>query len=129
LSRGTAQTRTTRCPAWSSGRRVSADTCRDRGPAGAFDLLGDEIGIECDRGAYSGRGESHELAGRCGHVAHGPLPAPLGALAERRIRVDPDDLATISPYIRENVRRFGEWVLDTTPPGQIVTRLDVTLAG
>ncbi len=42
---------------------------------------------------------------------------------------DPDDLATISPYIRENVRRFGEWVLDTTPPEQaVITRLDVALA-
>ncbi|ABD11683.1 hypothetical protein ThrDRAFT_04355 [Frankia casuarinae] len=41
--------------------------------------------------------------------------------------VEPDDLATISPYIRENVRRFGEWGLDTTPPEQTVTRLDVTL--
>ncbi|WP_131784470.1 Tn3 family transposase [Protofrankia symbiont of Coriaria ruscifolia] len=42
--------------------------------------------------------------------------------------VDPDDLATISPYIRENIRRFGEWVLDTTPPEQTVTtRLDVAL--
>jgi Tn3 transposase DDE domain-containing protein len=43
--------------------------------------------------------------------------------------VDPDDLATISPYIRENVRRFGEWVLDTTPLGQTVTRLDITRDG
>jgi hypothetical protein len=30
-------------------------------------------------------------------------------------QVDPDDLATISRYITETVRRFGEWVLDITP--------------
>ncbi|SBW23090.1 transposase [Candidatus Protofrankia californiensis] len=42
--------------------------------------------------------------------------------------VDPDDLATISPYIRENIRRFGEWVLDTTPPEPtIITQLDIVL--
>ncbi|WP_328591774.1 transposase [Candidatus Frankia alpina] len=41
--------------------------------------------------------------------------------------VDPDDLATISPYLRENIRRFGEWILDTSPPEQTPTRLDVTL--
>ena len=49
-------------------------------------------------------------------------------VAEGR-QVDPDDLATISPYITETVRRFGEWVLDTTPPDPTVTtRLDVAVA-
>lgn len=42
--------------------------------------------------------------------------------------VDPDNLATISPYIRENIRRFGECVLDTTTPEPAVTtRLDIVL--
>ena len=44
-------------------------------------------------------------------------------------QVDPDDLAPITPYITETVRRFGEWVLDTTPPDPTVTtRLDVAVA-
>jgi TnpA family transposase len=43
--------------------------------------------------------------------------------------VDPEDLATISPYLTEPIRRFGEWVLDTTPPDPVATtRLHVGLA-
>jgi TnpA family transposase len=43
--------------------------------------------------------------------------------------VDPEDLATISPYLTEHIRRFGEWVLDTTPPDPVATtRLHVGLA-
>jgi hypothetical protein len=30
--------------------------------------------------------------------------------------VDPDDLATIAPYITHTIRRFGDWVLDLSPP-------------
>jgi hypothetical protein len=30
--------------------------------------------------------------------------------------VDPDDLATIAPYIIYTIRRFGDWVLDLSPP-------------
>jgi hypothetical protein len=30
--------------------------------------------------------------------------------------VDPDDLATIAPCITHTIRRFGDWVLDLSPP-------------
>lgn len=40
--------------------------------------------------------------------------------------VDPDDLATIAPYITHTVRRFGNWVINLTPPEQTpTTRLDL----
>ncbi|MFC0438029.1 Tn3 family transposase [Kutzneria buriramensis] len=39
--------------------------------------------------------------------------------------VDPDDLATIAPYITHTVRRFGNWVINLAPPDQPVTRLDL----
>ncbi|MFI7132234.1 hypothetical protein ACIBQ1_41610 [Nonomuraea sp. NPDC050153] len=29
-----------------------------------------------------------------------------------------DDLATTSPYITHTVRRFGNWVINLTPPDQ-----------
>ncbi|MEV0151444.1 MULTISPECIES: Tn3 family transposase [unclassified Nonomuraea] len=32
--------------------------------------------------------------------------------------VDLDDLATISPYITQVIRRFGNWILNLTPPGR-----------
>ncbi|MBU3064551.1 hypothetical protein KO481_23845 [Nocardia sp. NEAU-G5] len=39
---------------------------------------------------------------------------------------DPDDLATITPYTTRTIRRFGDWVLNLTPPeGEPVTRLDL----
>jgi len=41
-------------------------------------------------------------------------------------RVDPADLATISPYITHTVRRFGNWTLNLTPPDRApATRLDL----
>ena len=41
-------------------------------------------------------------------------------------RVDPADLATISPYITHTVRRFGNWTLNLTPPDRApTTRLDL----
>lgn len=40
--------------------------------------------------------------------------------------VDFDDLATVTPYITHTIRRFGDWVLDLSPPEQQpVTRLDL----
>ena len=40
--------------------------------------------------------------------------------------VDPDDLATVSPYITHTVRRFGNWALNLTPPDhEPNTRLDL----
>ncbi|MEV0617502.1 Tn3 family transposase [Nonomuraea sp. NPDC050404] len=50
------------------------------------------------------------------------------ALAAEGHLVDPDDLATISPLITRTIRRFGDCIVDTTPPQNIVaTRLDLTL--
>jgi TnpA family transposase len=40
--------------------------------------------------------------------------------------VDPEDLATITPYITSKIRRFGDWKLDLTPPPPVVAgRLDL----
>ncbi|MEV6102536.1 hypothetical protein [Nocardia sp. NPDC051981] len=40
--------------------------------------------------------------------------------------VDPDDLATITPYVTRTISRFGDWVLNLTPPdGEPVTCLDL----
>ena len=40
--------------------------------------------------------------------------------------VDPDDLATITPYITRTFRRFGDRVLNLTPPEAVpVTYLDL----
>jgi hypothetical protein len=40
--------------------------------------------------------------------------------------IDTDDLATISPYITHTIRRFGDWVLDLSPPEAApVTTLDL----
>ncbi|MBW8482621.1 Tn3 family transposase [Actinomadura parmotrematis] len=48
------------------------------------------------------------------------------AIAAEGHPVDTDDLATISPYITHTIRRFGNWTLDLTPPGQApTTRLDL----
>ncbi len=41
-------------------------------------------------------------------------------------RVDPADLATVSPYITHTVLRFGNWTLNLTPPDRApTTRLDL----
>ncbi len=54
------------------------------------------------------------------------ITAAANALAADGHPVDPDDLATISPYITHTIRRFGDWVLDLSPPAQQpVTRLDL----
>ena len=48
------------------------------------------------------------------------------ALAADGYPIDTDDLATISPYITHTIRRFGDWVLDLSPPDAApVTRLDL----
>jgi hypothetical protein len=53
--------------------------------------------------------------------------AAANDLAAEGYPVDPDDLATISPYIREKINRRGEYVLDlTAPEAQPDTRLDLT---
>ena len=44
------------------------------------------------------------------------ITAAANALAADGHPVDPDDLATIAPYITHTIRRFGDWVLDLSPP-------------
>jgi hypothetical protein len=47
-------------------------------------------------------------------------------LAAEEAKVDIEDLATITPYIRHPIRRFGDWVLNLAPPEAApVTRLDL----
>jgi hypothetical protein len=47
------------------------------------------------------------------------------ALAAEGWPVDTDDLATVSPYITRTIRRFGNWVVDLTPPDAPATYLDL----
>ncbi len=57
------------------------------------------------------------------------ITAVVNQLAAAGHPVDPENLATISPYLTEHIRRFGEWILDTTPPDPVATtRLHVGLA-
>jgi SAM-dependent methyltransferase len=44
------------------------------------------------------------------------ITAAANALAADGHPVDPDDLATIAPYITHTIRRFGDWILDLLPP-------------
>ncbi|WP_199786467.1 MULTISPECIES: Tn3 family transposase [Actinomycetes] len=54
------------------------------------------------------------------------ITAAANALAGDGHPIDPDDLATISPYITHTIRRFGDWVLDLSPPETVpVTTLDL----
>jgi hypothetical protein len=54
------------------------------------------------------------------------ITAVVNQLAAEGHPVDPEDLATISPYITEHIRRFGDYVLDLTPPdAEPDTRLEL----
>jgi hypothetical protein len=54
------------------------------------------------------------------------ITAAANALASDGHPIDTDDLATISPYITHTIRRFGDWVLDLSPPDAMpVTTLDL----
>jgi Tn3 transposase DDE domain-containing protein len=54
------------------------------------------------------------------------ITAAANALAAEGHPVDTDDLATITPYLTHRIRRFGDWVLDLSPPDAVpVTRLDL----
>jgi TnpA family transposase len=56
------------------------------------------------------------------------ITAAVNQLVSEGYPVDLEDLATISPYLTEHIRRYGEWVLDTTPPPTMPqTRLDLVL--
>jgi TnpA family transposase len=58
------------------------------------------------------------------------ITAAVNELVAEGWSVDPDDLATISPYLQGKVRRFGDWVLDLSPPeAGVPTELDLDLSG
>ncbi|WP_446217940.1 hypothetical protein [Micromonospora sp. IBHARD004] len=42
--------------------------------------------------------------------------AEVNALIAAGRRVDPDDLAVVTPIITSKIRRFGNWKLDPTRP-------------
>lgn len=44
------------------------------------------------------------------------ITAAANELAAEGHHIDTDDLATISPYITKTIRRFGDYVLNLTPP-------------
>ncbi|MFI6317161.1 Tn3 family transposase [Nonomuraea sp. NPDC050556] len=67
--------------------------------------------------------ESHIRYGGYGGLAHRHIS---NAIAAEGRPVDPDDLATISPYITHVIRRFGNWILNLTPPAaDPTTHLDL----
>jgi hypothetical protein len=74
--------------------------------------------------------EFNKLVASCviDHSARGITAVAVNQLVTERQTVDPADLATVSPYLRENIRRFGEWVLDTRPPEKATTRPDIALS-
>lgn len=44
------------------------------------------------------------------------ITAAANALAGDGHPINTDDLATVSPYISHTIRRFGDWVVDLSPP-------------
>jgi TnpA family transposase len=46
------------------------------------------------------------------------LTATANELSREGWNIDPDDLATVTPYITSTIRRFGDWVLDLNPPAE-----------
>lgn len=59
----------------------------------------------------------NELMANCA-IYHTTLDitAAANALASEGWAIDPVDLATVTPYLTSKIRRFGEWVLDLSPP-------------
>jgi hypothetical protein len=54
------------------------------------------------------------------------LTAVLNRLKAEGYPVRADDVVTLSPYMTRHIRRFGDYVLDLSPPGAAVaTRLDL----
>ncbi|MFD8533626.1 hypothetical protein ACFV0L_40075 [Streptosporangium canum] len=60
------------------------------------------VGTEVNRGFFT--------------LVAGRVDAAARARLARLLVVDPDDPATISPYITYVIRRFGNWTLNLTPP-------------
>lgn len=69
----------------------------------------------------------NELLANCViHSTACDITDAANAIAAEGRPVDPDDLATISPYITHVIRRFGNWILNLTPPAaDPTTRLDL----
>ncbi len=64
-------------------------------------------------------GKFNELLANCAiYSTTLDLTQAANALAAEGWHIDPDDLATISPYITTAIRRFGDWVLNLTPPAE-----------
>lgn len=49
------------------------------------------------------------------------ITAAVNQLVAEGFQVDREDLATISPYLQGKLRRFGDWVLDLSPPEATVS--------
>ncbi|GAA2845762.1 hypothetical protein Acy02nite_47390 [Actinoplanes cyaneus] len=45
--------------------------------------------------------------------------ATANELSREGWNIDPDDLATVSPYITSTIRRFSDWILDLSPPADV----------
>jgi hypothetical protein len=41
------------------------------------------------------------------------------------VPIEPEGLATVTPYITSRIRRFGDWKLDLTPPAAVPAALDI----
>ncbi|WSC90774.1 transposase [Streptosporangium sp. NBC_01756] len=69
----------------------------------------------------------HELLANCVIYSTAcDITDAANAIAAEGRPVDPDDLATISPYITHVIRRFGNWILNLTPPAAApTTHLDL----
>ncbi|GAA3532850.1 Tn3 family transposase [Nonomuraea rosea] len=68
----------------------------------------------------------NELLANCViHSTACDITDAANAIAAEGRPVDPDDLATISPYITHVIRRFGNWILNLSPPAAPTTRLDL----
>ncbi|MCA1832864.1 MAG: transposase [Actinobacteria bacterium] len=55
------------------------------------------------------------------------MMAVLRQLVDEGWTIDPEDLAVLSPYIRERIKRFGEYVIDglADPPEAFDPHLDL----
>lgn len=55
------------------------------------------------------------------------ITTTVNDLTAAGVRVDTEDLATVTPYITSRIRRFGDWKLDLTPPPAVPAALDLTV--
>jgi Tn3 transposase DDE domain-containing protein len=56
------------------------------------------------------------VANRCLYSTAVDLTTVINQLVAGGWRIDPEDVATLSPLIISTIRRFGHWRLDLTPP-------------